>query len=154
MWNNIKKVLGRKEEGNLVLVDDSKVEYNDDYKNFLNESFQKEKKNAPNKEVRLYFLILGVDEGLLSFDEFLDKSCMPKYQAFFSDSKSLKKEGRIVLEGTIEADKKNWTREDVRVWRNFLSSVKEMVISPQEIEKRMLEFYSEFIQNNVSALAA
>lgn len=157
IWEKVKNVLKGKGEGQkreFISLSDSKVEYNNDYKDFLNNSFQREKKNSPDKAERLYFLILGVDEGILSFNEFLDKSCKSEYQSFFADSKGLKKDGRIVPEGTVDTDKRHWTREDVRVWRNFLSPQKEMVLSSQEIEERMLEFYSEFISKEKIALAA
>lgn len=117
------------------------------YEYFLTKGFKTDKLNYPEGDARLFFLIAGIDEGIISWDIGMKLSEMhPEYIEFFADKSSWKKDGRIVSKETSGAEQRGWKREDVRVWRNFLDPEKTNHFFA--ISDNMKKFNTEFIQKS------
>ncbi len=116
-----------------------------------------------NPDNRIYYLIQGMvlknpnGQTLLRFDEFellLKKfqSKMP-YFFFFRDSESWKLNGRIVPEGTIGAEKRNWGYSDFVEWSQFLTD-SDQTYNPQKskyTQERLEEFFDHYMAQSVMA---
>jgi len=128
------------------------------YAFFLREGFLKGKLNGgPLKDVRWYYLTLGVKYGILSRDFFARLNGellgnMP-YFDFFIDKSGWKKDGRLVPEGTEGAHKGGWTYEDYVGWADFLNEGTSGNFSAKDAQKNTKEFFYEVILQSADARA-